>query len=610
MKSTIYRSLFIISTIVTVIITGATIEARAEDDPGHRVNETNSNDTGTLGQAGTKVKNIIESNGFAQKTHGDYKSNTNSCASCHLTHTANGDSLLIEQTVGATCMACHDGSLGFYDVKSGKIFTNSDVFTIEHRQMKFDHDNDITTPMEENHYLDEEMNLAEGDTFQVGSTAGLFPNETDHSQSMHNVYDDLELSAAPGGNIDGGGNWDKKFGCQSCHAPHGSYSDRLLHYNPNGMATTTWMDRGTSVGEAGLTETGNSVLNQETIDKQAPVYSSVPIPSLENPIDMYVLVRSSANNHLEKIVETGVKDINNQNIDINYFRTSEDGVTSTAITSNIIMVYKWDELTSKYIPDITPWISGNLQYNINASYSVSFFASTDPSLVNNTNISNGKDGNIVIDFGKAFAFSPDANTTWIDSVQIGHVARAYVVRLDKIKVATHNISGVELYVTNNGALVGEGLEDDGSARTKWGLSSSKGMGTAMSYFCISCHVDYLSDGESTGGEYVEGYRHKTDFDYTSCVRCHYSHGTNQEVMRDGNERNYAQLLKLGLEADLIDENQRAVIKRYVNMSACISCHSASDGSDGMFINKGSYEDTESLPEQGTWTSGNRWGIQW
>jgi hypothetical protein len=168
-----------------------------------------------------------------------------------------------------------------------------------------------------------------------------------------------------------------------------------------------------------------------------------------------------------------------------------------------------------------------------------------------------------------------------------------------------------LYVTSNGALVGGDLEVDGTLKNKWGLTTSSGLGEAMSNFCTACHVDYLSKGNVKEGTYSTSYRHKSDSDATSCVRCHYSHGTNQEIMRDASEKNYEQLKKLGQEHTLVDDNQSSALKRYVNMSACWGCHSSPDYID-ISTGNSDVEDNnriKGLNLQGTWTSGNRWGLQ-
>jgi len=145
-----------------------------------------TNDGSTLDQV---IKNVQ-----GQRTHGEYANDTNSCASCHKTHTASGRQLLVKNGIYNTCAACHDGTLGFYNV------------------------------------------------FQV-SNAGTFggnPDKAVGNASLHMATGVMKVSAAPGGNRTStdAGTWGKDFTCASCHAPHGSYSDRLLHYNPNGIGKT------------------------------------------------------------------------------------------------------------------------------------------------------------------------------------------------------------------------------------------------------------------------------------------------------------------------------------------------------------------------------------
>lgn len=145
---------------------------------------------------GSTELNGVEKNVKTQRVHGQYASNTNSCASCHQTHTASGYQLLIKDGIYNTCAACHDGTLGFYNV--------------------FDPKN--------------------------GSSAGTFGGDPDPMKgnaSVHLATGELELSFAPGGDRDNtapDSMWSKSFTCASCHAPHGSYSSRLLHYNPAGSA--------------------------------------------------------------------------------------------------------------------------------------------------------------------------------------------------------------------------------------------------------------------------------------------------------------------------------------------------------------------------------------
>lgn len=161
---------------------------------------TNANQTGkNVDAAGNNFVDVIK-NVNGQRTHGEYQNNTNSCASCHQTHTASGKKLLFKNGTYNTCTACHDGTLGFYNV------------------------------------------------FQA-SNAGTFggnPDKAVGNASVHMATGTMKVSAAPGGNrtsVDAN-TWGKDFTCASCHAPHGSYSDRLLNYNPNGIGTRSAADGG------------------------------------------------------------------------------------------------------------------------------------------------------------------------------------------------------------------------------------------------------------------------------------------------------------------------------------------------------------------------------
>lgn len=159
-------------------------------------NLPNANKTGegnVVKNPNGQMKNDKTTTG-AHKLHGSYQNNTNSCASCHQTHTAASSSLLFKNGAYNTCTACHDGTLGFYN-----------VFGTENKD-------------------------------DMG--AGTFGGTHDGNMSVHMSTGALEISAAPGANSKvAGANWTGEFTCASCHDPHGSFSSRLLAVNPNGMAT-------------------------------------------------------------------------------------------------------------------------------------------------------------------------------------------------------------------------------------------------------------------------------------------------------------------------------------------------------------------------------------
>jgi predicted CXXCH cytochrome family protein len=153
----------------------------------------NANQTGVGVDKENNFSQAIK-NVEGHKTHGDYQHNTNSCASCHQTHTAKtGSRLLFADTQYQTCVSCHDGTLGFYNV------------------------------------------LETGEKASLDG-AGTFGGSHANNMSIHMANNSMQIKAAPGGNPNGtnetgGVQWGAQFSCASCHAPHGSYSDRLLHYN-------------------------------------------------------------------------------------------------------------------------------------------------------------------------------------------------------------------------------------------------------------------------------------------------------------------------------------------------------------------------------------------
>jgi predicted CXXCH cytochrome family protein len=139
---------------------------------------------------------------YGQRVHGQYTKDTNSCASCHQTHTGSGAKMLFQNGSYNTCVACHDGTMGFYDV--------------------------FTT----------------GSNASMAGTFGGNPDKAVSNSSVHLATGVLTISSAPGGkrNSTDPMTWGARFTCISCHSPHGSFSDRLLHYNPNHMGTTVSTD--------------------------------------------------------------------------------------------------------------------------------------------------------------------------------------------------------------------------------------------------------------------------------------------------------------------------------------------------------------------------------
>lgn len=175
-----------------------------------------------------------------QKVHGFYQNNTNSCASCHQTHTANNDNLLFKNGVYSTCSACHDGTTGA-----------SNTFTA------------ITTKT---------ANSIDG-TFDVSADVA-------HG-SLHQADGSLKITSAPGGNSDStSAIWNQEFDCASCHASHGggSAQENNLSLDPLGWGGVQYVANGTKDQKNGK------------LFKNILIHDTIPLAKG----DPYILVRTTA----------------------------------------------------------------------------------------------------------------------------------------------------------------------------------------------------------------------------------------------------------------------------------------------------------------------------
>jgi predicted CXXCH cytochrome family protein len=141
-----------------------------------------------------------------QGVHGFYQNNTNSCASCHQTHTSDDGSnmLLMKNGSYSTCSSCHDGTTGAYNSFSPVSTTAPDSIT---------------------------------GTFNVSYDAA-------HNGSIHEADGSLKVSAAPGGNHSPAAKtpFASSFDCTSCHNPHGggSAEENNLSEDPLGWGTVAY----------------------------------------------------------------------------------------------------------------------------------------------------------------------------------------------------------------------------------------------------------------------------------------------------------------------------------------------------------------------------------
>jgi predicted CXXCH cytochrome family protein len=477
-----------------MFVAGASAEYDPKNDgmPNTPVGTTNvnANDTGVGADneaPATGEKPEVNKSVDGHKTHGEYQNNTNSCASCHQTHTSKGKQLLFADTTYQTCAACHDGTLGFYNV------------------------------------------------FETGANAsldgaGTFGGSHANNMSIHQSNDSVQVKAAPGGNKNGTGAWAASFSCASCHAPHGSYSDRLLHYNPNGMATTPMnVQNGVNLG-------GNRIdgLVPSTTKPAAGVYGLV----LENSTD-------PADNVAE------------------------------GVAAKKLYLYKG---TTKVT---TPMLYG---YNGHGTPHFTHLAYSDNGTAKRIEYGNA-DVYFSNEKGYFKALTPKGNDILTNSNGmtglVGQVSLAYTVDMDLQEVA--NIDGLKIYKNNQSAYWTE--------KTLNNTSSSKdfvGQGVKLSEYCASCHTDYLAKSSSgTGvksGTFDKAFRHTTNNASYTCARCHFAHGTDAEIMMDAEGNTVADLTATDgkFEGDknaalnyMTDTNPSSALKKFTNMTVCWACHNSS-----------------------------------
>jgi predicted CXXCH cytochrome family protein len=490
----------------------------------------NANNTGDKVDASGVNLNSVIKNLTGHKTHTSYQNNTNSCASCHQVHTAKGDQLLFADGVYQTCTACHDGTLGFFNV-----------------------------------FADGSVASKEG--------AGTFGGT--HGASKHLANDAVKISAAPGGNPAiqvynattkdetsddrRGTMWGENFNCASCHAPHGSYSDRLLQYNPNG------------IGAIPASKGGNQLEN-------VPVVTTLPTADKDSAVD--VLLRT----------EDAVADAN-----------GHKKVTVAHYIKNKTTVNKVDSYS--YSKSTAPWLYGYDNRTDGLSYwsrLVKPGKGDNPATTDVVEIdfdidavaAYGSTTGVYFDYEHAQAYSTSgAGATALKDATKGYIARPVVVQMAKLNdtlgttIQSAFWSGANL--DKFGDKTAQELKDLGY--TVDASNVVKNVGVKMSQFCAACHTDYLqanSDGKKShfgdANSATAAYRHSTNSDSYTCVRCHYGHGTDAEIMKDALGRTVADLTgtsefptKDDAMAYMTDNNASSALKKFTNMSVCWACHNSS-----------------------------------
>jgi hypothetical protein len=489
---------------------------------------------------------------------------------------------LFKSGVYETCTACHDGTLGFYNVFSG-------------------------------------------------STAGTFSGTHDGNASVHLATGGMDVKAAPGGNMlvdtngtsgkDGLGEstWQGEFTCSSCHAPHGSYSSRLLHFNPNGIASVPMYDdadgtyTGTSAVENGgkNASTGGQMVRELVVD-------AVPTADADSPA--YVVYQTTAND--AKLA----------------FTAEFKAQYGLADTDPIVVVMKktgdGHGTPYSYVRDTTPWIFGG-EYKEDHSYKVNFTkfypgaalstldVSNETALEATYNYDSQITSGVSFNYQQAFvelsatmkdksgkaANDPNSYSTLVG--QQADISRAVVVTLAMDAV------NYEWF----------GSTDSGVKITQVSPSnySDAAQGVATSTFCAACHTDYLAKSADTVGTGVwsKAFRHTTNSANYTCLKCHFAHGTDVTVMLDAQDRDVEKAAidlfgyntanpaedpanitaKDNATAYLLDKNPSSALKRYTNMAVCWKCHTSSH-SVGLMNNNyvynvkydGAYDGTTFTPD--------------
>lgn len=306
--------------------------ANASGDDSIMINDGSTRDAVIKSDNMTDAPN--DTTASVQRTHGEYKNNTNSCASCHQTHTGAAKNLLIKAGVFETCTACHDGTLGFYDVFA---------------------------------------------TGEQASTAGTFGGTAAGNASVHMADGTIAHKYAPGGNLKvtgtNNGTWTEVFDCASCHAPHGSYSDRLLHYSPNNMANV-------SINSGGQKLEANSIV----------AFSALP-----------AVVKAPTEKDVKVVKGTA----------------AELGLTGVSGDAIVVMkaVYDSETKIGGWVKEDLPWLYGGPH---GGKPYTAFMEDASDTIYND---------DITINFGAGYATG-----IGLADVTLADVARAYVVKLSD---ATH-----------------------------------------------------------------------------------------------------------------------------------------------------------------------------
>lgn len=334
--------------------------------------------------------------------------------------------------------------------------------------------------------------------------------------SLHTADGSLKISAAPGGHVGAtSGPYSQDFDCASCHAAHGAGSngENNLNVDPMGWGSVPYAAK---AGEKVSYYKGHGMTTVTTTDdnKNGKLFFDIPI---------YDSVAAAKDDKTPYILVKSKATA----ADAGSFWYKRAGVKEG---DQVIQTYRLTE-NKGYIADYSLW---------NREQGYPFVA--------NTVLKQG-DTDITM--------NPALKVVWRDGFAFGSAAAL-------VDHATISI-GIDVETSDDIATLWDGTIPDS--------------GIEMSKYCGSCHVDYLSETRTNDtGVYTTAHRHATiGRDETTCVRCHYAHGSEAQIMKDANDNTYWDLTAKGLSADqaltyLADPNPSSAIKRYTGMSVCYACH--------------------------------------
>jgi hypothetical protein len=358
--------------------------------------------------------------------------------------------------------------------------------------------------------------------------------------------------------------WGESFNCASCHAPHGSYSDRLLQYNPNGIGAMPASKGGLQLENIPVVNT----LPALTTDAEKAAAPAVVLLRTEDTV-------ADANGHKK------------------------------------VTVAQYNKGTSAYAKSTAPWLYGYdnrtdaLTYWSRFEYTATGDNSATKDVVETEYLTAvyGSTSGVYFSYDHAEAYS--TSTAGADALKLagnGFLARPVVVQM--AKTGTYGETVQSAYwngapLAQFGGKTEQELKDLGytvSTDTKTGAKTVKNVGVQMSKFCAACHTDYLqanADGKKShfgdADSATAAYRHSTNSDSYTCVRCHYGHGTDAYIMKDSLGRTIADLTDatkmatfnepVKTEAAALsymqDNNASSALKKFTNMSVCWACHNSS-----------------------------------